>query len=306
MGVKAVNVTNQANETLRLVLSDPYASGIAIKSIEGITPGAADVHVLEYAMGDGGLFGSSRAKTRTITFVLKPLDNPTVEHSRHRLYRFFPPKRQVTIDFETDLRNVSIVGWVQVNDTNIFSDDVETRIEVVCPQPYFSATHAMDNVISSLENVQSGFELPMDNAYGERRIEFSTVDSGEGIIVPYNGDAPTGITFELRVKRDFSNDITISKTGESAGITVAARKIEWQMKTRPAFKAGDKLRIYTHVGRKSAWLTRSNRTWHTSYAITGNTNWLQLEPGNNTFSYSGASNKDTELVMYANTLYYGV
>lgn len=306
MTIRAVTTITPSGESLRMELANPYGSGIAVKKIEGISPGSADVSVMEYATADGGLFSSSRVKPRTITLTLKPLELPTVADMRHRLYRYFPLKQKVVLEFESDHRNASIEGWVQINETDIFSNDVETRIEIVCPQPYFYATQGDGVQIAGLGRIQPDFEFPFSNPVGNRNLQFGVHEISDVISADYKGDAPVGVTIEIDVLLNNESNITVARANAEHGITLQADVIKTQMRSAHGFLKGDKIRIYTMVGRKGVWLTRNNRTYHTTYALPRVVDWIQLHPGDNRFTYVSNRSDFFDVKMYAHTLYYGI
>ena len=53
--IKSVTVTNYLGESLKMELTNPYDSGIAITDITGIGPGKADINVTELTSSDGSL-----------------------------------------------------------------------------------------------------------------------------------------------------------------------------------------------------------------------------------------------------------
>ena len=145
--IKTVTVTNYLGESLTLELSNPFDIGINVRSIEGIGPPKGNVNYTEIASGDGGQFNSARASIRNITMQLGLMPVPTVEESRHRVYKYFPLDQQVTLRFETDKRLCEITGWVEECEPDIFSDDEVIDISIVCPDPYF---YSVDSALGTV------------------------------------------------------------------------------------------------------------------------------------------------------------
>lgn len=69
--IKSVTVTNYLGESLKMELTNPYDSGIAITDITGIGPGKADINVTELTSSDGSLYNSARLGTRNIVMTLR-------------------------------------------------------------------------------------------------------------------------------------------------------------------------------------------------------------------------------------------
>ena len=161
--IKTVTVTNYLGESLTLELSNPFDIGINVRSIEGIGPPKGNVNYTEIASGDGGQFNSARASIRNITMQLGLMPVPTVEESRHRVYKYFPLDQQVTLRFETDKRLCEITGWVEECEPDIFSDDETIDISIVCPDPYFYSVDSQLGTVN-FSGVVDEFEFPFENS----------------------------------------------------------------------------------------------------------------------------------------------
>lgn len=136
--IKAVSVTNFKNETLRMELTKPEESGLIVYNIEGIGGAKANINTSDIANGDGAWYNSSKAQSRNIVLSVKLMPKPTIEDTRHDIiYRYFPIKKNIRLTFETDLRTTYIDGYVESNETPIFSSEEYTQVSVVCPDPYF-------------------------------------------------------------------------------------------------------------------------------------------------------------------------
>lgn len=184
--IKTVTVTNYLGESLTLELSNPFDIGINVRSIEGIGPPKGNVNYTEIASGDGGQFNSARASIRNITMQLGLMPVPTVEESRHRVYKYFPLDQQVTLRFETDKRLCEITGWVEECEPDIFSDDEVIDISIVCPDPYF---YSVDSALGTVNfsGVVGEFEFPFENSPdNESRIAVMAMAASANS----NGDVP--------------------------------------------------------------------------------------------------------------------
>lgn len=161
--IKTVTVTNYLGESLTLELSNPFDIGINVRSIEGVGPPKGNVNYTEIASGDGGQFNSARASIRNITMQLGLMPVPTVEESRHRVYKYFPLDQQVTLRFETDKRLCEITGWVEECEPDIFSDDETIDVSIVCPDPYFYSVDSQLGTVN-FSGVVDEFEFPFENS----------------------------------------------------------------------------------------------------------------------------------------------
>lgn len=158
--IKSFAVTNDLNERLDLVLNDPWQSGIVVKSVEGLGPGKVTVHMRDVANGDGGFYGGSRTPVRNIVLNLAFTGSPSIEDSRLLTYRYFPVKKQVILTVVTDNNEVSIDGYVESNEPDIFSNLEGCQISILCPNPYF---YTERDQLSTSSGIFPMLEFPIDN-----------------------------------------------------------------------------------------------------------------------------------------------
>lgn len=136
--IKSVTVTNPSGESLVLELKRPDLSGFKVVSITGLGPTDATINFSDLGSGDGSMYNSSRVGTRNIVLTLAFMENPTIEVTRQLSYKYFPTKKLIKIDVETDNRTVTTYGYVERNEPNIFSSEETTQISIVCANPYFT------------------------------------------------------------------------------------------------------------------------------------------------------------------------
>ena len=204
---QSVTVTNYRGDSLELPLRWPNDSGLLLYKIDGITPGEVTVNSQDYAVIDGGVYNSSRIGTRTISLYFYYGFTPQIETSRHRAYQYFPVKEQVRLDFLTDERALSIWGWVQENETQIFSEKEEGQITVICPDPYF---YERDYASYILGSSIKKFEFPFSNeSLTKPLIEFSEIGNKYAYEVQYNGDIEVGAIIRIQLNADVSTIGTI-------------------------------------------------------------------------------------------------
>ena len=75
--IRTIVLTNPGGETLALDLFEPWKTGIAIKNIDGLGPGKADINTTDLALTDSALFNGSRVPKRTISLTLVPMATTT-------------------------------------------------------------------------------------------------------------------------------------------------------------------------------------------------------------------------------------
>ena len=303
--INKITVTNDRNESVVLDMFDPYSSGFAIRSIDGLGPVDANINTTESPTIDGGTFMGARQGTRNIVFDLVFLDtNVSIEKVRHLSYKYFPLKRKINIKIETDTRTLETDGYVEKNEPSIWADDFEScQISVICESAYFISPN---EVITKLDSITDSFHFPFASRsdesihddfdeHGELTMGYLNVDRSIGI--EYGGDVQTGMIIEFKAFAEISNPIIENIiTNEWFGMAMT-------------MQAGDVIRVNTETGKKSVTLIRDGLEWNAINGIMTYRNdtyltWLQLTPGDNVFTFAydnfGDGQKATISLRYFN------
>lgn len=170
--IKSIKVTNYRNESLTLELANPYKTGLAITSVDGLGPAEASISTSDIASKDGSLFNSARMGNRNIVLNFRLLPNPAVEairdveRIRHTVYRYFPIKKKLTLEIITGERIGTIVGYVDKCEPNIFTKNQTIQVSIVCPDPWFKSSEEIK--INSLQ-VTNAFNFPLESIMTERK-----------------------------------------------------------------------------------------------------------------------------------------
>ena len=282
--IKSITVTNPRGESLEMVLTNPEKSGFVIANITGLEPPQATINSTELSVGDGSIFNSARANTRNIVLTIGFLPNPTIEHSRQKLYKYFPIKNKVRLTITTDIKTCYIDGYVETNEAEIFAQQTATQISIICPDP------ALRNIIGD-ETIFSGttdvFEFPMENDGVEFVIEdpmeFSILHLDDIVNVPYSGEIDTGCKFVIDILDPISNlriwdyygagdiKINIAKVSQVIGATV---------------DTGDQIIISTIPGQKEIVCIHNGQSYNILNCINKDALWIQLTMGNNVICYA--------------------
>lgn len=303
---KSVTVTNYLGDSLELPLKWPNDAGLLISKIDGITPGNVQVNSQDYAVLDGGVYNSSRMETRNITIEFYYGFNPQIESSRHLAYRYFPVKTQVRLDFLTDERNLSIWGYVESNDTDIFSEQEKGQVSIVCPDPYF---YERDLVTYKLNSIYPEFEFPFSNeSLTESLICFGDYGDKDTYLFQYNGDMEVGATIRIHFLKDPEvNELTIYDVTHNKKLDLNFSSIESSsgIKIQPygdlVFSSvrGEKDIYYEYLGTKKSILGAFD-----VYKFP----WMYLTPGENLFGFkaSGSYIEEFDITIEHRGAYGGV
>lgn len=239
--------------TLLSLPMDDISGGYSVQKITGLDPVKATIVSSPFANSDGEQPQSSRREKRNIVLSLG-IETDSITNSvrslRKGLYDFFKPKSWASLRFYDDEGlTVSIDGQVESFDSDLFSQDPTVDISILNFDPDFQ------NVSSS---TFSG----------------STVSTSATTVVDYDGDIETGFVFTLNVNRTLG-EVTVYNAGEDGVI----RSLDVQA----SFVSGDVVKVSTVSGDKYVTLTRLGVTSSLLYAMSPQSDWIELNPGENHF-----------------------
>lgn len=282
---KSVTVTNYRGDSLELPLAWPNDSGLLISKIDGITPGNVQVNSQDFAVLDGGVYNSSRMETRNITIEFYYGFNPHIESSRHLAYRYFPIKTEVRLDFLTDERNLSIWGYVESNETDIFSEQEKGQVSIVCPDPYF---YEHETVVFNFGDSIPEFEFPFSNeSLTEPLICFGDYGPGSIYSVDYDGDIEVGTVIRVHfLDTPTIDEISIYDISKNKKLTLNFEDIKTKTGVTSISKYAD-IVISSVRGEKDIWYERYGQRKSIIGAFdVQNFPWMYLTPGENLFGYT--------------------
>lgn len=168
----------------------PSDDPVQIRNIDGLGPVKAELSSTPFGSGDGELYQGGSVGKRNVVLNLGLNPNWTEQSMaalRQLLYAYFMPKQWIKLRFFSDhMPTVEIEGIVESCDPNMFSQDPEMQVSVLCHKPDFIDPDAV--ILKGL----------VDDGTTEYAFE-------------YEGNIPTGI--ELRVDRTPEN---VSYTGPLA------------------------------------------------------------------------------------------
>lgn len=302
--IKSVKVTNYMGESLTIPLiwnGGPFE----IEKIEGLGPPKANINTTEIATNDGSKFNSARATERNVVLYLLFHGQPSIEDARQLTYKYFPVKKYLQLEVETDNRNCAIEGYPESNEPNIFSENEDCQISIVCPNPYWKSagTDGIREVV--FHGVTPNFQFPFSNeSLTEKKIQFGIIERRKENVVYYDGDAEQGITINIEAIGTVKN-LTIYnvRTREKMAIS----HDELVSFTGSGIVNGDTIMISTVKGNKSIWLLRNGVATNILNCIGKDDDWFMLSKGNNVFGYTADEGGDyLDFKINYSSLYEGV
>lgn len=194
--IKTIEIINYLGKSSVFNMERPDKTGFFITDIKGLGPGKADISSSDNVAGDGGIFNSARTQIRNIVFSIMFDDRLDVEISRNAVYELFPLKQKILLIITTDTKKVYTDGYVESNESTVFSKETGCTISVMCMNPYFKAYGNSES--HTLFGVQPLFEFPFSNeSLTENLIEFGNIQKISTTSIIYNGDEPTGVVITL-------------------------------------------------------------------------------------------------------------
>jgi hypothetical protein len=181
----------------------PNDDAVQIRNIEGIGPVKSEIASTPFATGRGDLFQGSSTGKRNIVLTLGLNPNwadQTMMELRQILYRYFMPENWGTFRFISDeLPTVFITGVVESVEPNIFSEDPEMQVSIICPKPDFidvdttlihGTSSSVDQTsIEYIGTVPTGFELRVAGSV--------TLPNYSGLVTVANTVGPFSQTFKI-------------------------------------------------------------------------------------------------------------
>lgn len=259
--------------------------------ISGLDPPKATVNLTNLAGMDGALFNSAKVSTRNLVISLKITGD--IEANRLELYRFFRPKHSCTFYFKNKRRDVKIEGVVESAECPQFTNKEIMQASILCPTTYFQD---IEEIIADMSDSSAGFVFPFSIDIDEP-IPFSEYTIGKQTSAVNTSETDVGVLFEVFFLAAASKIMIVNVgTGET-------------MEASYSFLPGDTLKISTGTGNKKVTLVRGGVARNLFLALSDDSVFLQLEPGNNTFSYlvdDGANDQNARVMLRFRELYAGV
>lgn len=303
--IYSVKVTNYLGESITLELARPEKSGLVIEEIEGLGPPKANINMTDITNGDGSNYNSARTDPRNIVFHIRFLENPTIEVSRNLTYKFFPIKKPVTLEFQTESKRASIVGYVESNEPDIFTDETSAEISILCPDPYFYASGPGFLNVVVFYGVEPLFEFPFSNESLENElIVFSEIVRNSMENIPYEGNVEAGIVIKIIATGEVEG-LKIYNLDTRETMTIDTTRLETI--TGHSIIEFDEITITTIKGSKSAILLRDGVYTNILNCITKDSAWFELSNGDNLFAYTTDSGSENlQFTIEYNTIYEGI
>jgi hypothetical protein len=155
----------------------PSNDPVHVRNIDGLGPVKSDIVSTQFASGRGELFQGATTGKRNIVIALglnPDWQDQTMSSLRQLLYRYFMPEQWTKLKFfSTHLPDCEIEGYVESFEPNMFSQDPEIQISILCHKPDFIESNStilygtvddgtVEVAYDYLGTVEAGLELRID------------------------------------------------------------------------------------------------------------------------------------------------
>lgn len=282
-------IENSSGNVLTLTGNEPVYQVI---DITGLNPPPAQINTTTIVGLDGAVFNSSKLQTRNLVLTIKI--NGNVETNRLMLYSYFRTKDWCKFYYSNNTLDVSIEGYVESVECDLFTNNEIAQISILCPYPYF---RSLNEVIQDFSNVQKLFVFPFSINIDDP-IVISTLEDSGGVAIYNNSESETGVLIYIDFLDSASSvEIKNTKTGDDFEINYS-------------FLENDTVIINTNKGKKSITLLRNGVLTNLFSALQAGSVFFQLLPGVNNFEYlvsgSSSNNNDVLITFKYYNIYRGV
>lgn len=256
--VEAISARGEL-DPLTMSISAAGADQVQIRGIEGLGPVKADLPSAGF-FGDGDYITGKRVGKRNIVLTLGL--NPdwvtnTISDLRTILYAYFMPKRWIRLELTSThiIPKVFIEGYVESVEPNMFSQDPEMQVSIICPRPDFVSTGS----VTRNGTMHAAFGTPL--------------------IFDYEGTVPTGFILEQTTpSTTFTGELYVKNDCEESGLFGVTTLIQPTRQFLLSTEDGSKFIREVNGGVLLKNLLGS---------VNGPMDWIKLHPGENQFELKG-------------------
>ena len=261
-----VSVENKRGNKINFVQNENYA----ITSITGLGSPDAAINTVNVGSFDGERFNSSRVGMRNIVITIAILGD--IEKNRIALYKIFKSKQWIRFYYKNKSRDVYIDGYIENAPVSLFTQNQEVQVSILCTEPYFKNA---EEIINDMSLIIDAFSFPF--AIEDEGTIFSEHVEVSEKIVMNEGEVKNGMTIELKATGTVLNPKIFNReTSEFFGLNFT-------------MQAGDFITVSTIKGAKTVYLLRNGIESNIFNNIMKDITWLQLEPGDNVFTFEAES-----------------
>ena len=241
---------------------------------------------------DGDSVNNAQAQPRSIVLDLHIKSGVNVEEAKRYILQYIKPKLKASLEWTQRNRTVIISGIVETIEMPRWNNSVTMQVTLHCSQPFWEDVDYVVQTISEAINHHYFTYYASDMLFfTEDGIVFGEFDTTRTKTFNNDGDVAVGIEITISALATVTNPIIYNQDGKFFGIGYGSDAKQLVL------ESGDTVKISTIKGKKSVTLNGINLL----DKVKPNSTWLQLEPGENSFSINADDKSVTN--MYFNIEY---
>lgn len=283
------------NENGEIITLSGVENLYQIVNIEGLNPPNGNIRRTEVSGMDGTKYMSAKLEERNIVLTVRI--NGNVEKNRLNLYNWFKSKHWCKMTYSNGSRDVSIEGYVETVECDLFTMSEQMQISIVCPDPYFQSA---EDIITDISLIIGKFTFPfafgadgvIEDTITDEAIEFSTYDLNRITNVVNDGEDDTGLIITITANDAVLNPVIYN---------VVSREF---FRINTSMVKNDVITINTNKGHKSVTLLRQASISNLINKVDRGSTWFSLVVGDNQFTYEAHSGTEDMRVLFTHRTKY--
>lgn len=259
----------KTGETMPLVNNPLFV----VTNIDGMT--TADTNISSSAIGgvDGDTVNNIQANPRSIVIDLQIRDSVDVENAKREILKVVKLKQQGELMWTQNNRTVVINGIVESIEMPRWTKTAVMQITLHCEQPFWEDFEEAIREISESLDLHYFTDSPADMLFfPETGIPLGEYDTIRTKSFRNHGDVTVGLEIRIFAHNTVTNPIIYDEYGGFFGVGYDGNPF--------TLNSGEEVIITTHKKNKKVMYKGSNLY----EKIKPRSTWLQLLPGDNTFS----------------------
>lgn len=257
--------------------------------VDGQTSAASSLSSVEMSGADGDTVTEARVQPRSIVLDLRVKMGVDVEEAKRELLKVVKPKTRGSLEWTQNERTVRISGIVESIDMPRWNNAVNVQVTLHCDQPFWEDINEAVKHISEFIDLHYFTDSPDDMLYfPDDGIPFGEYDLSRTRDIYNFGDVSVGIEIEIIAYETVTNPIIYDMENNFFGVGFG----DGQKKV--TMQSGDIITITTGKGNKTVKLNGNSLFGK----IKANSTWLQLAPGENTFSIDSDEHNERNMKFH--------
>ena len=208
-----LKIQNQRGELYELTHDREHYT---VMKISGLTLPHCNVNTSSAGMQDGEEYNSSHLEKRNLVITLA-LEGD-IESSRQQLYRIFPLHSPVRVFFKNRNRDVTIDGYVETIDGDLFATREMMQISLICPNPFWEDLNGIQQQFGK-ETVSFSFPFSIP----ESGTVISGVYKNPAHEIANNGTSSVGFVADISINAEGTTTLAEAKTQSDTPENLRAR-----------------------------------------------------------------------------------